>query len=230
MTRVRLHAVAVSICLVAASVLGHVAKPTIHLADQQQHLDLEQLFPKRIGAWVVDTNQPVSIISPDVKALLDKLYAQTLTRTYVNPEGVRIMLSVAYGGDQSDATRAHRPDVCYPAQGFDILSSGVGEVALQSGRLPVRRMVAKLGGRIEPVTFWFAVGEYTAVSGQDQKLAQLRYGLRGIIPDGMLVRVSSINSDERAAYASQADFISSLKQAMPQASAGRVFGSQLSSS
>jgi len=227
LNRIRFHAIAVSLCLLTASVLGHVGRPTIHLADQRQKINLEQMFPAQIGSWAVDERQPVGIVSPDVKALLDKLYAQTLSRTYVNADGVRIMLSVAYGGDQSDATRAHRPDVCYPAQGFDIVSTRTDTLALPTGDLGVRRMVAKLNSRIEPVTFWFAVGEFTAVSGQDQKLIQLRYGMRGIIPDGMLVRVSSINPDENSAYDVQSKFIAELRQNMPANYVSHVFGSQL---
>jgi EpsI family protein len=227
MKRVRWQALAVAALLVSASVAGHVARPTIHLADQQAKLDLEQLFPKKFGAWAEDTSMPVGIVSPDLQAKLNELYAQVLSRTYVNEHGMRIMLSVAYGGDQSDATRAHRPDVCYPAQGFDILSRRYDAVALDHAQLPVRRMVAKLGSRIEPVTFWFAVGEYTAASGQDQKLAQMRYGLRGIIPDGMLVRVSSIGADEAAAFAMQDRFISELKAGMAPGLAPRVYGSKL---
>lgn len=224
MNRVRWNALAVALCLVGGGVLGHVTKPTIHLADQQGKLDLEQVFPKKIGDWVLDTNMPVSIISPDVESLLKKIYAQTLSRTYFNPQGERMMLSVAYGGDQSDATRAHRPDVCYPAQGFELLSAGVGNVELSDGKLEVSQLLTKLGGRVEPVTFWITTGEYTSITGQQQKIAQMRYGLKGIIPDGMLVRVSSINTDEKKAYAQQAQFIAEMKQAMPAAVVPRVFG------
>ena len=39
------------------------------------------------------------------------------------------------------------------------------------------------------------------------RLAQLRYTLTGEIPDGILVRVSSIDRDESGAYERQADFI-----------------------
>lgn len=229
MNRLRWHGLALAVLLASAGILGPMAKPSIHLADQQQKLDLEKVFPAVIGTWKLDTNLPVGIISPDVEALLKKLYAQTLSRTYIGPDGSRIMLSVAYGGDQSDATRSHRPDVCYPAQGFQINSASSGLVGVQTGELPVRRMVAQLGARVEPVTFWFTVGEYTAVSGQDQKIMQLKYGLRGIVPDGMLVRVSSIGKDEAAEFKLQAQFIADMKKAMDASFQPRVFGSKLSS-
>lgn len=228
LTPVRIRALLAALLMVGASGLAHVTRPTIHLADQSAKTDLETLFPKSFGDWRLDPNVPASIVSPDVEALLKSLYAQTLSRTYVGPGGERIMLSVAYGGDQSDATRAHRPDVCYPAQGFDILASNNSSVPLGDASLPVKHMFAKLGQRFEPVTFWFIVGDRIAVTGQQQKIAQLSYGLRGYIPDGMLVRVSSINPDSEAGYRAQARFIADMRSAMPQPSRLKVFGSEFS--
>ncbi|MDR7271782.1 EpsI family protein [Pelomonas saccharophila] len=229
-TPVRLRALLAALLLVSASGLAHVAKPTQHLADQHAKVDLQTLFPPAFGNWRLDTSMPVTIISPDVEALLKTLYAQTVSRTYVGPAGERIMLSVAYGGDQSDATRAHRPDVCYPTQGFEILSNKDAAIDVGAGQpMPVRHMSAKLAQRYEPVTFWFVVGEHIAISGQQQKIAQLRYGMQGFIPDGMLVRVSSIDSDAEAAYRQQARFIADMRAAMPQPSRLRVFGSALAS-
>ncbi|MBI3350326.1 MAG: EpsI family protein [Burkholderiales bacterium] len=225
---VRVRALFAALVLASASGAAHVAKPTVHLADQQAKVELESIFPASFGGWRVDSQQPVGIISPDVAELLSKLYAQTLTRTYVGPGGERMMLSVAYGGDQSDATRAHRPDVCYPAQGFSIVASADANVDTGSGKfLNVRHMYATLGSRHEPVTFWFVVGDQVAVSGTQQKLAQLQYGMRGLIPDGMLVRVSSIDADPDAGYRAQAGFIADLRQAMPAAIQSRVFGADV---
>lgn len=229
MNRTRRHALAVALLLATAAFTGHAIKPTRHIADSLPKMDLEAAFPRSLGAWRIDVNVPAAIVSPDVEAMLNKLYAQTLSRVYVNDKGQRIMLSVAYGGDQSDATRAHRPDVCYPAQGFQIQSARDGEVYLDKGLLPVRQMVAKQGSRVEPVTFWFAVGEEIAVSGQQQKLAQLRYGMRGLIPDGMLVRVSSIDNDVEAAYALQSDFVKQLSVAASKDWSPRIFGKELGS-
>ena len=140
---VRMRALLAALVLVSASGAAHVARPTVHLAEQRGKVDLQTLFPTSFGGWRIDTSQPVSIVSPDVEALLNKLYAQTVTRTYVGPAGERIMLSVAYGGDQSDATRAHRPDVCYPAQGFSIVSNSNASVDVGGGQaLKVRHMYA----------------------------------------------------------------------------------------
>jgi EpsI family protein len=134
------------------------------------------------------------------------------------------MLSVAYGGDQSDATRAHRPEVCYPAQGFQVLASSQGVFEADTHPLRVRHLVAKLGGRIEPITYWVTVGDKVTLSGTEQKLAQLSYSVRGFVPDGMLIRVSSIDPDATKAYALHQEFVSKLASAIKGDARAQIIG------
>jgi hypothetical protein len=56
-------------------------------------------------------------------------------------------------------------------------------------------------------------------------LAEIRYGLKGVIADGMLIRVSSIDPDMRRGHALQAKFIADLAAALPEVNRGRIFGS-----
>ena len=215
-------AVLLMICAVVSATLWH---PHIRLADHLAKVDLEAFFPKAFGNWTLDTSGPVQLISPDTQALLDQIYNQLLNRTYVNrATGERMMLSVAYGGDQSDATRAHRPEVCYPAQGFEVLSNGSAVFKTASHPVHVRQLVTRMGGRVEPVSYWVITGNRVALSGTEQKLAQLHYGFRGIVADGMLVRVSNISADSAKAYAAQADFVFTLTQAMSKDALARVIG------
>jgi len=211
--------------LMVASFAGAAAwRPTVHLADQRPKVDLEAMFPKAFGDWRLDDRMPVQLISPDTQAMLSKIYNQTLSRTYVSAAGERVMLSVAYGGDQSDGTRAHRPEVCYPAQGFQLLRQRESVIVLPDQQLAVRQLVARLGGRTEPISYWVIVGERTAVSGTQQKLAQLQYSVRGVIPDGMLVRVSTIDQDAVRAWGTQAGFVSALSAAVAPDVRPRLFG------
>lgn len=211
--------------LTVASFVGAAAwRPTSRLADTRPKVELESLFPKAFGEWLVDDRMPVQLISPDTQAMLNKLYNQTLSRTYVNPNGDRIMLSVAYGGDQSDATRAHRPEVCYPAQGFEILSRQDGRIEVFGRPMRVRLLVSRLGSRLEPISYWIMVGDKLTLSGTEQKLAQLAYSTRGVVPDGMLVRVSSIDPDTQRAYGLHSRFIADLGQAIQPAMRQYVMG------
>lgn len=224
MTGPRLRAVLAASLMLLGAALSYLGRPTLFLADQIGKPDLEVLFPKQFGEWRLQTNLPVVLPAPDVQARLDLIYNQVLTRTYVNAAGASVMLSVAYGGDQSDATRAHRPEICYPSQGFDITFDQIGQRQVAGGQLAVRLLMSNLGERQEPITYWMVVGQEVALSGLDQKMAQVRYGLRGLIADGMLVRVSSIDADMKKAHELHAGFISDLAAVMPPAVRPRVFG------
>jgi EpsI family protein len=225
MNAIRIRALLILVLAIVAAAVAHAWRPTRFLADQRPKIVLEELFPKAFEGWRIDDNIPVQLVSPDQQAMLNKIYNQTLNRTYINDAGYRIMLSVAYGGDQSDGTRAHRPEVCYPAQGFQIMSNSTTTLNAGPSTLPARRLVAQQGGRIEPITYWVLVGETVALSGAEQKMAQLNYSTRGLIPDGMLVRVSSIDGNVKDAYAMQEKFIYQLLTAIPMVLRDRVVGS-----
>ena len=224
MSSVRWRALLAAALMVAGAALAYFGGPTVYLADRIGKPDLETLFPKQFGPWRLDARMPVILPAPDVQAQLDVIYNQVLTRTYINALGQRIMLSVAYGGDQSDGTSAHRPEVCYPAQGFEITANQKATQSAAGGTLVVRKLMSKLGGRNEPITYWVVVGKEVATSGIEQKLAQMRYGLRGVIADGMLVRVSSIDPDMVRGHAVQSGFIADMAAAIPSPARPRVFG------
>ena len=224
MTLQRIKAFVALVLMVAALAAAQAWRPTAHLADTRAKVELETLFPKAFGDWRVDERMPVQLVSPDTQALLNKIYNQTLSRTYVNRQGDRIMLSVAYGGDQSDATRAHRPEVCYPAQGFQIVSSRDGVIDVNGQQLRVRQLVTSLGARVEPISYWIMVGDRVTLSGTEQKLAQLSYSTRGVTPDGMLVRVSSISGDAAKAYALHGQFVAEMFPVVSASLRPQVFG------
>jgi len=186
--------------------------------------DLQSLVPAAFGDWSIDPAVVPVAPSAEVQEKLDRIYGATLSRTYVNSQGERMMLVVAYGGDQSDALKAHRQEVCYTAQGFRV--SDIQQARLEAGgrKIPVTRMHAVLGDRSEPVTYWFTMGD-RVVRGRLERLEmQLASGMKGVDPDGMLVRVSSISPDPAAAYAQQQRFIAQLLDAVPAVSATRLAG------
>jgi EpsI family protein len=220
----RRRALVAGAAMAVAAAAARWATPTVHAADLAPKVDLQAWFPRAFGGWRIDTTLAVVIPSPDAQALLNRLYNQTLSRTYVDAADQRVMLSVAYGGDQSDGTRAHRPEVCYPAQGFSLTDNRVGELTIGERRLRVRQLMAHLGGRHEPITYWTVVGQQVALSGTEQKLAQMRYGLRGLIPDGLLVRMSSIDADKVRGWALQTQFLQALDAALPADVRRRILG------
>jgi len=186
--------------------------------------DLESLVPAAFGDWSIDPTVVPVAPSAEVQAKLDRIYGATLSRTYVNTRGERMMLVLAYGGDQSDALKAHRQEVCYTAQGFRVSGLSQGELRTTGRAIPVTRMLAVLGERSEPVTYWFTMGD-RVVRGRLERLGvELSSGLNGVVPDGVLVRVSSLSTDAGAAYAAQQAFVGELLAAVPANAATRLAG------
>jgi EpsI family protein len=220
----RRRAILVAGVMLAGSALATAMRPTELMSDKRGVPKLETMFPTSFGDWRVDTSLPVILPAPDVQAQLDKIYNEVIARTYVNKAGQRIMMSVAYGGDQSDATSAHRPEACYPAQGFAI-TENFGDTLQVAGReIPVRRLMSRNSGRNEPITYWIVVGDRVVTTGIGQKLAQMRHGLRNVIADGMLVRVSSIDRDMVKGHELQSKFLADLGAALDRNDASRVLG------
>jgi EpsI family protein len=199
--------------------------PTENLSEKGPELQLESLVPKQFGGWVVDEQVAQLLVAPELQKVIEETYSQTLSRTYLNPQGSRIMLSMAYGGSQGEGMQTHRPEVCYPAQGFQIIKE-IPPTVLQTenGAIEIKRLAAQQGARHEPITYWVVVGDQQTRFGWQMKMAQLRYTLTGVIPDGMLIRVSSIDPDDTRAYAEQEDFIKSMLGAMTPADRKRLIG------
>lgn len=210
--------------MVLAAGLAVAMTPTHRIADQGPSINLEKIIPARFGDWAVDDKVFYQQVSPEVKASLDKIYTQVLTRTYVNSQGYRIMVSIPYGANQSDGLSAHDPEGCYPAQGFQIMSKSKDVLRTDAGDIPVRRMEAVSGIRHELVTYWFTVGSYAVNDGWERKKAQMRYALKGQIPDGILFRASSIDDDTQEAYRIQGAFIEALTKALTPEYRARVTG------
>lgn len=199
------------VLMVSTSVLTKIVTPTVKMSEGKPMLDLTALVPTEFGEWHEERDAAAAVVNPEAEAALAKIYTQTLARTYVNAAGERILLSVAYGDDQrGEATQAHRPEICYTAQGFAITSNDVGTLKAAERSIPVRRLVAVSGSRNEPITYWVTVGDRATLPGVGRKLLQLFYGLGGKVPDGLLFRVSSIQADKTAAYALQDQFVNAL--------------------
>jgi len=189
-------------------------------------VDLKKVVPEVFGEWSLDPQMALVVLRPDVEAGLAKVYQQTLSRTYMNSKGERMMLSIAYTGDIDRQMDIHRPEFCYPAQGFDVVArTQDGTVATALGQLPVKRLVASHGPRVEPITYWITVGDTTATKGWERKVVvKLRYGLTGQIPEGMLVRVSSVSGDVATAYTHQSEFIKEMLGAIDEKERKRFVG------
>lgn len=112
------RSIVIGTAMVVVSVGATLAMPKPQVTSETQIPDVEALLPVQFGRWSVDRTIVPLAVSPDVAQMLATLYDRTVARTYVNDLGERVMLSVAYGANQSRALQLHKPEVCYVAQGF----------------------------------------------------------------------------------------------------------------
>lgn len=206
------------------ALLSEAIRPTEFLADKRIKVDIEQLIPSEFGDWQLLKQSSGLIVNPQQSLLVKKLYTQTLSRTYINPNGKIVMLSIAYGANQSDSVALHYPEVCYPAQGFQVQTVNHIELVTSHGNIDGKQLMTKLGNRNEPITYWATLGDKVVRGGIPTKLAQLAYGIKGFIPDGLIFRVSSINNDAKAGFEDHIAFIRDLMDALPSSSRLRIAG------
>lgn len=188
--------------ILLAAFLAHFLRPTYKVANSRPDFSLEKIIPSQFGDWKESAREAVLVADPGQKENLARIYTQTLSRSYESADGYTVMLSIAYGADQRDAMQVHKPEVCYPAQGFTLESKAMGILSTPVGQIPVVRIVTRMGGRHEPLMYWVTIGEKVVQGNIQKKVAEIEYGMKGQIPDGIIFRVSSIDRDtDRAVVA-----------------------------
>lgn len=224
--RKRMVAQFVLAALMLASAIGAYAlKPTERISEQKPKIELSTQIPISFGDWKLDDSITPILPNPEVQASLDALYSATLARTYINSAGKRVMLSIAYGSDQSsETTSVHRPEFCYSAQGFKVSNGGQSTLTIGERNIKVQHLIGVLGNRYEPITYWITLDETATLPGLDRKLAQISYGLQNKIPDGLLFRVSTVNLKDAEAFALQKAFLIDLEKSISPEFVSRYFG------
>ena len=140
----------------------------------------------------------------------------TMISPICDAQGNAVMLSIAYGADQSYGNDLHVPDVCYPAGGFQIEQRMTSTLTLEGNiSLPTRRLVAQRSQRREPLTYWVVVGERAVTGAVASKLAALSYGMQGIVPDGMIIRMSTLGLSDQESFAEQDAFAAEMLRNLP---------------
>lgn len=204
--------------------LAMVGKPSRRLADQRAKVKLESIFPVKMGEWQPDQRAAPFVRPAPEDGKYYGVYDQVLERIFINPQGQQVMLSVAYGADQSVALQLHRPEGCYVGAGFEVSQVHPLELKVEGRTLPVKRLLATRPGRSEPITYWTLLGDEVENDVRSFSRRQMYYSLRGQILDGMLVRVSSFDNDPKRAWEIQAGFVDTLVKALAPADRPRVVG------
>lgn len=156
----------------------------------QRH-KLGELVGRSIGPWSAVNVGGVVTASEEVE---DKDgYDQLLTRVYQAPGLPTVMLLIAYGSTQGGTLQLHRPETCYPGQGFGLSSFQDAAFRFPAGLdVQARRFTATRDDRVERLTYWTRIGRDFPLDTAGEYAAIMRGVLRGAVPDGILVRLSTI--------------------------------------
>jgi EpsI family protein len=177
-----------------AAVAARIVQPTLHESDHTPQL--ESSVPAKVGTWSALAS-PVTLVSlnksnePDI----NQPYDESLLRTYVDGQGHQIAVAVAWGKRQRQEVKIHRPELCYPAQGFAVkqlsdhnftLKSETSQQAIEGKRM----LASDRNGGLEVVSYWIRIGSIYSDSALETRMHILREGLAGRVTDGLLMRVS----------------------------------------
>ncbi|WP_297572283.1 exosortase-associated protein EpsI, B-type [uncultured Deefgea sp.] len=211
------------VLMVSSYFIVDYVKPNKKISAERTTL-LADTLPDSVGEWNVDKQQVNVIENQELQDTVSRIYSDVASKTYVNANNQRVMVSLAYVSDQSDAMGVHLPEVCYPAQGFIVEKVDSISLKLNDRDLPVNRINAVAGERREPIIYWTVTGNYLTLPGNSTKLIQLKYALSRKVPDGLLVRISTIGEDRYQEYKIQEEFINDLYKSLKEKSRARLFG------
>lgn len=208
--------------MLLASVAAVALTPKIVESKGRPAFQLDTLVPRQFGDW----NEVPSLKQTDLTIQRDPgtstvLYDQTLMRTYRrNSDGAVIMMALAYGSEQRQDLKLHRPELCYYSQGYQVQNKQFVPLLLAPGlNVNAVTLLTRSPQRIEPVTYWMRVGKGIVRNSTESRIRIFKEGLAGNIPDGLLVRVSSVAADASgvsAGYQTQAEFLQALYGSLPE--------------
>jgi EpsI family protein len=212
----QLNSIFASVAILATAICADVFIPRQLMASANPSLNLETMIPQEFGKWSFKPSS--GLVAPtepqyvEAKELAARIYSQEIGRTYVDTEGHTVMLLIAYGPEQNYRLKSHRPEVCYTAQGFRVWDKTEHLLAINKEPLPLKisRLLTQREIRFEPVSYWIRVGNDVSTGIFDNQILRLKYGLKGLIPDGTLVRVSTVGLPAAQSFAIQDEFIKDL--------------------
>ena len=215
--------------MLLTAALAYAIAPTRQVSPNS--VALERMIPRQFGQWV-EQGAAVEQVPPQIEGATraDRtLYDQVLMRTYRRQsDGEMVMLALAYGRRQAQEFKIHRPELCYYSQGYDVRFVGRSRVLL-GPRFGVdsNLLLARNRARYEPVTYWIRVGDRISLSAWETRWLIFKDGISGSVPDGILVRASSViqtEADSASAFRLQKSFFADLYHSLSPAARTAIAG------
>eukprot|EP01037_Dinobryon_pediforme_P011244 gene11244-11329_t len=216
----------------AASVLLRPTSTAPVLTDRW----IDAAVPQRLGPWQVAARD--GLVTAPSDELSARLYDQILTRIYRvdrgwgagAPEPVTeptaesasglarlpdVALLVAYGRGQDTDVQLHRPDACYPAQGFALSDPQALPIRFAGHIVPAQIVTARRDDLVQQVVYWTRIAGMFPPDSASERRVIVRENLAGRMPDAVLVRISVDLPERTEAVAAVLGFIGRLSAMLP---------------
>jgi EpsI family protein len=194
----------------AGAAAAMVPRQNIDLLGKRK---LEDIIPKQVGPWSFYSKS--GLVVPPSDELSELLYSQLLTRVYAAPDRLPIMLLIAQSGSQTGVLQVHRPEVCYPAGGYELSPPVRHRLETPSGGLDAVAFTATADARTEQLLYWTRIGRDVPGSWAEQRWSVAKANLRGELPDAVLVRISTVYPDKARSLEVLEQFAGGLVRALP---------------
>jgi EpsI family protein len=213
--------------MLGAVALAETLRPHKYWADFTVEPRYDQVVPHAFGDWTESPYGARVIVDPVQEENLKRIYSQTFARTFIHkPTGRVMMLSIAYGRDQSNDTQLHTPDQCYPSQGFRVDENKNHDIPTDFGAIKSVQLRTSLGTqRKEPLTYFIRVGDGIARNSKERNLERIKLAIKGYRVDGMLFRVSEA-TDQDDAFGLQDQFVNDLLKALAPKQRSYIIGTR----
>lgn len=193
--------------LVALAGAGIALKPR-RLVARLVPGELDEAIPRAFGEY--SEVGAASLVLPPKDDLSAKLYDAVLARVYAAPGRFPIGLCIAYGSAQDAGLQLHRPDECYPAQGFTISDQQSSSFMLADRAINATSLTASRTDRTDQLLYWTRIGSVFPPDSSAERKVIVSENLRGRVPDGVLTRLSVMTADRNRANSEMREFASQL--------------------
>lgn len=189
------HILIASLILISAFIGSIILKPNYQSIDEP--VQIAKIIPDSFNDWKETSSNQLKVgVYTDERGNAAGLgpYDQVVNKEFMNSKGQKVLLTVAWVQSQKQEVKVHRPELCYPAQGFSItnLKEKSFNVKSLTGQPVVgKQMFAANGSYAEAVSYWIRTGDIYTTNPWKVRFYLFKQGLKGKILDGVLVRVST---------------------------------------
>jgi EpsI family protein len=208
--------------LLATAAASQMFKPS-RSSPPLREGELDAAIPKTVGGLRFVTSS--GLVLPPRDELSERLYDQVLTRVYAADGMLPVLALFAYGSVQNLSVELHRPEECYPQQGFTITEPQRLPLRLADRSIPASVLTARrAGGYVEQVVYWSRIGVRFPSSKTEQSWIVAQENFSGRTPDGILARLSVPTADRALGVHTAGVFLHDLAKALSARGRRIVFG------